>query len=102
MKGVEINKIGGQVDIMPTLAYLLGLDQTKYENAVMAGAWLAAAVDTTGRASHHFNKIIMQFFGLDFFEKVFCISQPADDGYFHFSLLKRKGQLLNSFQPPNA
>jgi len=35
MKGVEINKIGGQVDIMPTLAYLLGLDQTKYENAVM-------------------------------------------------------------------
>lgn len=35
MDGVEIHKIGGQVDMMPTLAYLLGIDRAKYENAVL-------------------------------------------------------------------
>lgn len=35
MKGFKVNKIGGQVDIMPTLAYLLGIDEKKYASSVM-------------------------------------------------------------------
>lgn len=35
MKGFEIDKIGGQVDMMPTLAYLLGIEKEKYSASVM-------------------------------------------------------------------
>lgn len=33
--GYSIDKIGGQIDIMPTLAFLLGIERTQYENDVM-------------------------------------------------------------------
>lgn len=35
MKGFEIDKIGGQIDMMPTVAYLLGIEKEKYASAVM-------------------------------------------------------------------
>lgn len=35
MKGFTVDKIGGQVDIMPTVAYLLGIDEKKYSSSVM-------------------------------------------------------------------
>ncbi|MHC1721433.1 MAG: LTA synthase family protein [Clostridiaceae bacterium] len=38
MPGMEetiIKTIGGQVDMMPTIAYLLGIDETKYESEIM-------------------------------------------------------------------
>lgn len=35
MKGYEVSKTGGQVDIMPTMAYLFGIDKSKYASGVM-------------------------------------------------------------------
>lgn len=35
MQGKVIDTVGGQVDMMPTLAYLLGIDETKYSRMVM-------------------------------------------------------------------
>ena len=35
LEGVEIDKPGGQVDMMPTLLYLLGIDQSEYAHTVM-------------------------------------------------------------------
>jgi phosphoglycerol transferase MdoB-like AlkP superfamily enzyme len=35
IEGFEMNKIGGQVDMMPTLLYLLGIDENKYSKSVM-------------------------------------------------------------------
>jgi phosphoglycerol transferase MdoB-like AlkP superfamily enzyme len=35
MKGFEIDKIGGQVDMMPTIAYLLGIEKEEYASSVM-------------------------------------------------------------------
>ncbi|MDT8717325.1 LTA synthase family protein [Clostridium sp. 19966] len=35
MKGEEIKTIGGQIDIMPTLAYAFGMDKSLYENTTM-------------------------------------------------------------------
>ncbi len=33
--GFVSDRIGGQIDIMPTLAYLLGIDKEKYASSVM-------------------------------------------------------------------
>lgn len=33
--GFEMDKVGGQIDMMPTLTYLLGIDDSKYANSVM-------------------------------------------------------------------
>jgi len=46
MKGFESNKIGGQVDMMPTLAYLLGIDEKKYFSSVMGRNLLGSASGT--------------------------------------------------------
>ena len=35
IKGKEITTAGGEVDILPTTAYLLGIDKSKYENTSM-------------------------------------------------------------------
>lgn len=35
MSGMVINKIGGQVDMMPTVAFLLGIDKENYATGVM-------------------------------------------------------------------
>lgn len=35
MEGFEIDKAGGQVDMMPTLAYLMGIEKEKYTSGVM-------------------------------------------------------------------
>jgi phosphoglycerol transferase MdoB-like AlkP superfamily enzyme len=35
IEGIENRKIGGQIDIMPTLAYLIGIDREYYFSAVM-------------------------------------------------------------------
>ena len=35
LQGQVIKNVGGQVDMMPTLAYLLGIDETRYFNEVM-------------------------------------------------------------------
>lgn len=35
LQGQEIKVTGGQVDIMPTLAYLLGVDEAQYKNSAM-------------------------------------------------------------------
>ena len=35
MEGFTIDKIGGQVDMMPTAAYLLGIDREKYSSTAM-------------------------------------------------------------------
>ena len=35
MDGMVISKVGGQIDMMPTLAYLLGIDETEYSRMVM-------------------------------------------------------------------
>lgn len=35
MNGLVIDKIGGQIDMMPTIEYLLGLDQEKYYSGLM-------------------------------------------------------------------
>lgn len=35
LKGKVVQTIGGEVDIMPTLAYILGVDKSKYENTTM-------------------------------------------------------------------
>lgn len=35
MQGMVIDQLGGQVDMMPTLAYLLGIDMGKWANGVM-------------------------------------------------------------------
>lgn len=35
LKGETIDTIGGQIDLMPTLCYLLGAEKSKYENTVM-------------------------------------------------------------------
>jgi len=35
MQGKVIDTVGGQVDMMPTLAYLLGIDKTEYSRLVM-------------------------------------------------------------------
>lgn len=35
MKGFEVDKIGGQIDMMPTVAYLLGIEEEKYASTVM-------------------------------------------------------------------
>lgn len=35
IKGKEITTAGGEVDILPTTAYLIGLDKNKYENTTM-------------------------------------------------------------------
>ncbi len=35
MRGFEAAKIGGQIDMMPTVAYLLGVEKEKYASAVM-------------------------------------------------------------------
>lgn len=35
LQGFRVNNIGGQVDMMPTLAFLLGIESTKYSDTVM-------------------------------------------------------------------
>ena len=35
IKGKEINTIGGHIDIMPTISYLMGVDENKYINTAM-------------------------------------------------------------------
>lgn len=35
MDGIVINKVGGQIDMMPTLAYLLGMNEEQYSDRVM-------------------------------------------------------------------
>ncbi|GIM28767.1 phosphoglycerol transferase [Clostridium polyendosporum] len=35
LKGETIDKFGGQIDIMPTVAYIMGVDRSKFENSTM-------------------------------------------------------------------
>ena len=35
MEGKTIDTIGGQVDILPTLSYLFGVDSSKYDNSTL-------------------------------------------------------------------
>ncbi|MGE5627301.1 MAG: LTA synthase family protein, partial [Solirubrobacterales bacterium] len=50
--GIVIDKVGGQVDMMPTLAYLLGIDIKKYDTTVMGrnlfGSSSGMAILSTG------------------------------------------------------
>ncbi|MDP4110085.1 MAG: LTA synthase family protein, partial [Bacillota bacterium] len=45
-KGFVVDKTGGQIDMMPTLAYLLGIDENKYETAVMGRNLFSSAPGT--------------------------------------------------------
>lgn len=46
MVGFEVTKIGGQVDMMPTLAFLLGIDLQEYAGSVMGENLLGSASGT--------------------------------------------------------
>lgn len=46
-KGEVINKSGGQVDFLPTISYLLGLDRNKFDNTSMGRVLVNTNKDTT-------------------------------------------------------
>lgn len=46
-QGLVIDRIGGQIDIMPTLAYLLGIDKEKYAASVMGQNLFGSAPGAT-------------------------------------------------------
>lgn len=43
LKGTEISTLGGQIDIMPTLSYLMGIEEKEYENTAMGRNLLKTA-----------------------------------------------------------
>lgn len=43
LNGKEISTLGGQIDIMPTLSYLMGIEEKEYENTVMGRNLLKTA-----------------------------------------------------------
>lgn len=43
LKGTEIKTLGGQIDIMPTIAYLMGIEEQKIENTAMGRNLLKTA-----------------------------------------------------------
>jgi lipoteichoic acid synthase len=53
MEGLVVDKIGGQIDMMPTLVYLLGIDEGEYSTGIMGrnlfGHYAGAAVLSDGR-----------------------------------------------------
>ncbi|MGB5824029.1 MAG: LTA synthase family protein, partial [Proteocatella sp.] len=53
MKGFEVDKIGGQIDMMPTVAYLLGIENEKYASVVMGrnlfGKYSGSGILPTGK-----------------------------------------------------
>lgn len=46
MEGFAMDKIGGQVDMMPTVAYLLGIDTEKYSSTIMGRNLFGSAPGT--------------------------------------------------------
>lgn len=52
MKGFKVDKIGGQIDMMPTVAYLLGIENEKYASVVMGrnlfGKYSGSGILSTG------------------------------------------------------
>lgn len=54
MKGFEIDKAGGQVDMMPTLAYLMGIEKEKFTSGMMGrnlfGKYSGSGIFPTGEA----------------------------------------------------
>jgi phosphoglycerol transferase MdoB-like AlkP superfamily enzyme len=60
LKGSVIDKVGGQVDMMPTLAYLLGIEKEKYSSSAMgrnmfgknSGTALLATGEILGKADN--------------------------------------------------